>query len=249
MDITLENYKGSNIEKGFSNVEPITKSDFLKIGGHLNSNLEKGFISQELFENATEELQKASGHKYFKREGVKGKYKYYYTQEDYNKSKASEKVLETLKPGSDKHRAMTNKINRIEQEGKEDAEAADAIANKGKYKREIKQIDKKIEGIADKKFDLKYDLNQAKQSLSDAKKNHDNTVGSEQEAHAGDKQARGEEWSDTDANKFYSDYIEPAEKQVKEAEKDVAEVQTKVDALDKEEHELLTRREEIDIYY
>lgn len=36
-------------------------------------------------------LEKAMGHKYYKREGTPGNYKYYYTEEQYNKEKKGEK--------------------------------------------------------------------------------------------------------------------------------------------------------------
>jgi len=62
-----------------------------KITTILNNNFEKGFISEELNEQAFEQLdnllEKAMSHKYFRREGTPGNYRYYYTEEEYKQAK------------------------------------------------------------------------------------------------------------------------------------------------------------------
>ncbi|MFA5704661.1 MAG: hypothetical protein WC982_14250 [Advenella sp.] len=56
----------------------------------INANFNKGLIDELTAEQAfgqIEILEKAMGHKYFKREGSPGNYKYYYTEAEYNKAK------------------------------------------------------------------------------------------------------------------------------------------------------------------
>ena len=62
---------------------------------HVNDGLNKGFsegkFDEEVYARAVVKFQsiieKAQGHKYFKREGAPGNYKYYYTEEQYKKEK------------------------------------------------------------------------------------------------------------------------------------------------------------------
>lgn len=54
--------------------------------------LQKSEIMQGIGHDTTADiLEKSMGHKYFKREGAPGKYKYYYTEEDYNQAKKESK--------------------------------------------------------------------------------------------------------------------------------------------------------------
>lgn len=75
-------------------LEKINETNVSKITQTLNQNFEKGLISEELCENSFKELdsliEKAGNHKYFKREGTVGNYKYYYTEEEYKKVKGGE---------------------------------------------------------------------------------------------------------------------------------------------------------------
>ena len=52
------------------------------------------FIGDLLGEEVLNDIEKSINHKYFKREGAPGNYKYYYTEEEYNKKgKSGEEVL------------------------------------------------------------------------------------------------------------------------------------------------------------
>lgn len=93
--VTLEEYKGTFLEKCYtrdSNIEPE------KILNQLNSNLEKGLISEELHEKAINQLnnllEKGGSKKYIRRTGSPGNYKYEYTEH-----------------GKAHERAMTNTLN------------------------------------------------------------------------------------------------------------------------------------------
>ena len=78
----LNNFKGVN------DINPIEQTVEL-----INDNFNKGLIDELTVEQAFEQLdnviQKSAPHKYFKREGVPGNYKYYYTEEEYNKAKGT----------------------------------------------------------------------------------------------------------------------------------------------------------------
>lgn len=78
-----------------------------------------------------EELEKAIGHKYFKREGTPGNYKYYYTEEQYKKEKAGEKSGEVVRVG-DVELNHTSNIIPFYKELKKEPE---------KYKEAIKMLD------------------------------------------------------------------------------------------------------------
>lgn len=76
----LNNFKGVN------DINPIEQTVEL-----VNDNFNKGLIDELTVEQAFEQLdnviQKSAPHKYFKREGTPGNYKYYYTEDEYNKEK------------------------------------------------------------------------------------------------------------------------------------------------------------------
>ncbi len=53
--------------------------------------IDKSQIMQGIGPDTTADLlEKAMGHKYFKREGAPGNYKYYYTEEEYKQAKGSD---------------------------------------------------------------------------------------------------------------------------------------------------------------
>ena len=155
-----ESFKGNEIKKSTS-----IESIFGGIVAKCNDSLEKGFITEHEFElaiNKAEDIAKAAGHKYFKREGIKGKYKYYYTEAEYNEAKG-------IKGGDKKEGGVWTK----EQEGKvkendsayqkhlEDnkidrhsKEAADAWKDGG-FKDKQKEIFGKKEGDSGAKVDVK----------------------------------------------------------------------------------------------
>jgi carbonic anhydrase/acetyltransferase-like protein (isoleucine patch superfamily) len=70
----------------------------------LNDNFNKGLIDEKLAESAANDIdnliQKARPHKYYKREGGPGNYKYYYTEEQYKKEKGG-KPEEKKKEGGE----------------------------------------------------------------------------------------------------------------------------------------------------
>lgn len=76
-------------------------------------------------------LEKGINHKYFKREGTPGNYKYYYTEEQYKKEKAGEKSGEVVRVG-DVELNHTSNIIPFYKELKKEPE---------KYKEAIKMLD------------------------------------------------------------------------------------------------------------
>lgn len=90
-------------------LQNINKTNVSKITETLNQNFEKGLISEELCENSFKELdnliEKAGNHKYFKREGSPGNYKYYYTEEEYRQAKGEKKG--DVKETKDKKKNIT----------------------------------------------------------------------------------------------------------------------------------------------
>lgn len=82
-----------NILNNFSEVNEVNSVD--KTVDIINDNFNKGLIDELELEEAFEQLdniiQKAAPHKYFKREGTPGNYKYYYTEAEYRKAKGTSK--------------------------------------------------------------------------------------------------------------------------------------------------------------
>ena len=78
-------------------LQNINETNVSKITQILNSKFEKGLISEELCENSFKELdnliEKAGNHKYFKREGTPGNYKYYYTEAEYKQAKGGDQNI------------------------------------------------------------------------------------------------------------------------------------------------------------
>lgn len=73
-----------------SNIQPVNPVDLIM--NTLNENFEKGLIDELETEQAFEQLDSLiekgmGGHKYFKREGTPGSYKYYYTEAEYKEAK------------------------------------------------------------------------------------------------------------------------------------------------------------------
>lgn len=78
----LNNFKGVN------DINPIEQTVEL-----INENFNKGLINEleleEAFEQLDNVIQKSAPHKYFKREGTPGNYKYYYTEAEYKQAKGT----------------------------------------------------------------------------------------------------------------------------------------------------------------
>lgn len=93
--VTLEEYKGTFLEKCYTS-EPV---NFKKIFDTLNNNLEKSLIDLDLYDKSMSQLdsvlEKAKTNKYIKRTGTPGNYKYEYADGD----------------GKTHERAMTNTLN------------------------------------------------------------------------------------------------------------------------------------------
>ena len=133
MTTTLDQYRGTQIEKCYvsSNKEDFT--DPKKVFDTLNSNLKKGLISEELHEKALIQLdnliEKAQGKKYIKRTGIPGSYKYYYTEEDYKVGvKDGEVKPEDIKINDKKVTNIAYLSNLL---NKEDAKISTFINNSG----------------------------------------------------------------------------------------------------------------------
>jgi len=55
-------------------------------------NTEEKRISDNILKSYGVDIEKAGGHKYYKREGVPGKYKYYYSENEYNEAKGKQDI-------------------------------------------------------------------------------------------------------------------------------------------------------------
>jgi len=79
-----------------SAVELISKSLFDEFDGVDVDAIEKSLntVGSILGDSEVDDIEKAIGHKYFKREGTKGSYKYYYTEADYKAGKSEGKSNE-----------------------------------------------------------------------------------------------------------------------------------------------------------
>jgi hypothetical protein len=69
---------------------PKQTNPFEEIANKCNESFQKGLVTESEFNSAIdyfEDLMKGMGHKYFKREGTAGNYKYYYTEAEYKKAK------------------------------------------------------------------------------------------------------------------------------------------------------------------
>jgi hypothetical protein len=73
-----------------SDAEPISKSLFDEFEGVYVETIYKSLnvVGDMLGEGSVDDIEKAIGHKYFKREGAPGHYKYYYTEADYKSKKS-----------------------------------------------------------------------------------------------------------------------------------------------------------------
>jgi len=73
-----------------SAAEPISKSLFDEFEGSDVGGIEKSLntVGSLLGDSEVDEIEKAIAHRYFKREGTKGNYKYYYTEADYKAGKS-----------------------------------------------------------------------------------------------------------------------------------------------------------------
>lgn len=70
--------------------EDIQKSVFDEIQENIEKSLNS--ISTKVSEEILNDIEKSVNHKYFKREGAPGNYRYYYTEEEYKKKKGDSKI-------------------------------------------------------------------------------------------------------------------------------------------------------------
>lgn len=97
MDKFIKEIKDHNLQRALR-IETSVKrdeSDFIKavdeVADVLNKSFLDGLVTKDEvevdFKNLDVILEKARPHKYYKREGSPGSYKYYYTKEEYDKAK------------------------------------------------------------------------------------------------------------------------------------------------------------------
>lgn len=143
-----------------SAVEPISKSIFDEFEGADVTAIEKSLttIGSLLGDEEVNDIEKAIGHKYFKREGTKGGYKYYYTEAEYKESKGN---------GNNYPQAsMQDEGEDIQEKVKE------RLAAKKKLEEE-RAYDKTNEGLGEKEEKVKESYDKFMKQAHDAAKSGD----------------------------------------------------------------------------
>lgn len=150
--------------KELSVLSQITENNISKVTQILNSKFEKGLISEELCENSFKELdnliEKAGVHKYFKREGSPGNYKYYYTEAEYREAKSKKSEGKSDKSNELVSEDLKNQIENLrsspisnlnERLSKLHQEMTELEGKKAFYEDEnfTKNIEQKISSISD----------------------------------------------------------------------------------------------------
>lgn len=93
--------KSDNVEKS-NIIDSLDYDSIDDVVDTINNNFNKGLIDELTAEKAVEQLdsifEKAGMHKYIRREGSPGNYKYYYTEEEYRQAKGNKEGENENKP-------------------------------------------------------------------------------------------------------------------------------------------------------
>lgn len=138
----LKDFTHSPIKKSFKENTQFNPTSILS---QLNTTFNKSLITEELYEKAVSQLDsiiKARNIKYYKREGMPGSYKYYYTKEEYEKEKGGGEKKE-----NPKRKEKEEKMDLSKHTDKELHEAMMVRLKSGMSENhpEIKQIKKEAE--------------------------------------------------------------------------------------------------------
>ncbi len=163
-----------NILKNFKETEHIMTAE--NVVNTINDNFNKGLIDELTAEEAFGQLDNLleKGHKYYKREGSPGNYKYYYTEAEYKEAKGDK--IESLS-----EQEITNKIVEFGKSGKMPSnEVLQDLASRSVFKNKPENLKEAIQTSIDahKEYpETKGNKEHSKDSLNQEKGKRKDIVG------------------------------------------------------------------------